>query len=149
MPRILVAPPEGWVALSIRQPWAALIVAGVKSIEIRSWKTRRRGPVLIHAGKSPDHRPQGWKLIDSPDLQRLAELRGGIIGVACLTHCKSYLTRKQFLNDRMYHLAELSWFKRQPLFGHVFSHVRPVPYVRCPGQMWYFAIKSLNTLAPT
>jgi hypothetical protein len=41
-------------ALTIRQPWASLIAAGVKSIETRSWRTHHRGPVAIHAGL---HRP--------------------------------------------------------------------------------------------
>lgn len=39
-------------ALSIRQPWAWLIVNGYKDVENRDWPTRFRGPVLIHAGKT-------------------------------------------------------------------------------------------------
>ena len=38
------------IALSIRQPWAFLIVNGFKDIENRDWRTNYRGPVLIHAG---------------------------------------------------------------------------------------------------
>jgi hypothetical protein len=34
-------------ALSIRQPWAELIAKGCKSIEVRSWTTNYRGPLLI------------------------------------------------------------------------------------------------------
>lgn len=41
-------------ALTLRQPWASLIGCGVKTIETRSWSTRYRGPIAIHAGtKSP------------------------------------------------------------------------------------------------
>lgn len=41
--------------LTIRQPWASLIAAGVKTIETRSWSTRYRGPLAIHAGRAtPD-----------------------------------------------------------------------------------------------
>ncbi len=36
--------------LSIRQPWAELILQGRKTIELRTWQTHYRGPVLIHAG---------------------------------------------------------------------------------------------------
>lgn len=36
-------------ALSVRQPWAALIAWGEKTVEVRSWSTRYRGPLLIHA----------------------------------------------------------------------------------------------------
>jgi len=39
-------------ALSIRQPWASLIVAGIKNVENRSWMTQYRGALLIHAGKT-------------------------------------------------------------------------------------------------
>lgn len=37
-------------AISIKQPWASLIVAGIKDIENRTWATKYRGPLLIHAG---------------------------------------------------------------------------------------------------
>lgn len=41
-------------ALSIRQPWAWLIVAGYKDIENRSWPTNFRGRVYIHASRKFD-----------------------------------------------------------------------------------------------
>jgi len=37
-------------ALSIQQPWASLIVAGIKDVENRTWSTRYRGPLAVHAG---------------------------------------------------------------------------------------------------
>lgn len=36
--------------LTLHQPWASLIALGVKSIETRSWSTKYRGPLAIHAG---------------------------------------------------------------------------------------------------
>ena len=36
-------------AISIKQPWASLIVNGIKDIENRTWATKYRGKVLIHA----------------------------------------------------------------------------------------------------
>nr|DAY54996.1 MAG TPA: ASCH domain protein [Caudoviricetes sp.] len=36
-------------AITIKQPYASLIVSGIKDIENRSWKTNFRGRVLIHA----------------------------------------------------------------------------------------------------
>lgn len=38
-------------ALTLWQPWASLIAFGAKQIETRSWDTRYRGPLAIHAGK--------------------------------------------------------------------------------------------------
>lgn len=37
--------------ISLRQPWATLVVVNRKRIETRSWATTYRGPLLIHAGK--------------------------------------------------------------------------------------------------
>lgn len=36
--------------LSVKQPWASLIASGAKTLELRSWSTKYRGPVLILAG---------------------------------------------------------------------------------------------------
>ncbi len=36
-------------AISLLQPWASLVVMGVKTIETRSWATQHRGIILIHA----------------------------------------------------------------------------------------------------
>jgi activating signal cointegrator 1 len=40
------------------QPWASLVAIGENSIETRSWGTRHRGPLVIHAAKGfpPDPR---------------------------------------------------------------------------------------------
>ena len=39
-------------AITMKQPWASLIVHGIKDIENRSWRTNFRGRVLIHASGS-------------------------------------------------------------------------------------------------
>jgi hypothetical protein len=80
------------IALSIRQPWAWAILAGIKNVENRSWTTNYRGRVAIHASltcKSADFDsalmymrgrvPIGTELPDLDDLSR-----GGVIGVATL-----------------------------------------------------------------
>ncbi len=41
-------------AITIKQPYASLIAAGIKKYEFRTWKTKYRGELLIHAGKSID-----------------------------------------------------------------------------------------------
>ena len=40
--------------LTIKQPWATLIMQGNKRFEFRSWQTKYRGDLLIHAGKGID-----------------------------------------------------------------------------------------------
>jgi hypothetical protein len=53
MPTIVESESNGYEdmkALSIRQPWAELILQGRKTIELRTWKTSYRGLLVIHAG---------------------------------------------------------------------------------------------------
>ena len=54
-------------ALSLMEPWAALIAAGVKSIETRSWRTAYRGPLYIHASRAKVDQKD-------PHIQRLLSL---------------------------------------------------------------------------
>ena len=38
-------------AITVRQPWAWLLIQGTKDIENRDWPTNVRGQVAIHAAK--------------------------------------------------------------------------------------------------
>jgi len=40
--------------ITIKQPFASMIAAGIKEYEFRTWKTKYRGELLIHAGKGVD-----------------------------------------------------------------------------------------------
>jgi hypothetical protein len=40
-------------AISIQQPWATLICAGIKRAEVRTWQTKHRGDLLIVSSKYP------------------------------------------------------------------------------------------------
>jgi activating signal cointegrator 1 len=39
-------------ALTLMQPWASLVATGAKRLETRSWQTRYRGKLAIHAAKA-------------------------------------------------------------------------------------------------
>lgn len=41
--------------ISIKQPWASLIIFHGKDIENRTWGTSYTGPLLIHSSKNYDH----------------------------------------------------------------------------------------------
>ena len=45
-------PNQQLYALSLTQPWALLVVLGLKQWETRSWSTKFRGRVYIHAAKN-------------------------------------------------------------------------------------------------
>lgn len=69
--------------LTIKQPWATLIMQGNKRFEFRSWKTKYRGDLLIHAGKG----------IDKKSIERLKKYlpeqlpSGKILGKVKLVDC--------------------------------------------------------------
>jgi hypothetical protein len=51
-------------ALTLYQPWATLIATGHKRIETRSWATKYRGPLAIHAGKNTGFMIGAQKIVD-------------------------------------------------------------------------------------
>lgn len=132
------------ITLSVKQPWAALLVTGRKTLEIRTWGTHFRGPVLIHAGKISDDRPEAWGWVDSPELTKATELRGGIVGEASLIDCRMYRTKKNFVADRDRHLNDPDWFQPPVMFGFEFRNARPLPFSPAPGQTKFFEVKGFT-----
>lgn len=112
-------------ALSIRQPWAWLIVNGYKDIENRTWLTNYRGPVLIHAAKTPDAMSlveiiDYYDLVLDPDDIHLQF--GGIVGQAEITDC----VRRH----------DSKWFHGP--WGFVMQNARPLPFQPCRGSLGLF-----------
>lgn len=84
--------------LSVRQPWASMIVRGLKRFEIRSWSTTYRGQLIIHASSSAptrafaeeifEDRPELAELLARIGLTSLEDLlalpRSAIVGVVTL-----------------------------------------------------------------
>jgi hypothetical protein len=126
-------------ALSLKQPWAALLAHGLKTIEVRRWPTARRGIILIHAARVPDERPEAWSKVP-PDVRETAQLLGGIIGEGELTGCVEYRTRDAFSADLERHLNEPSWFEPPKLFGFRFADLKVLPFRPYTGWMRFFEV---------
>jgi len=110
-------PAEGmYPCISIQQPFASFILFRAKTIELRSWATKYRGPILIHAGKAWYGQKNTTKLSEQigernagalacklhmPDPDEILTNgesfypRGGIVGIATLV--------------RVAHFTALSW----------------------------------------
>lgn len=136
--------PDVWHALSVKQPWAALLAAGVKTVEVRTWPTTKRGPILIHAGKVPDPRPEAWAWVTTPELQAAAALLGGVVGAGELVGCKAYPTRAKFVADRGRHLNDPDWYAEAGLYGFAFRDLRSVPFHPCPGNTFFFPVEGVR-----
>lgn len=122
-------------ALSVRQPWAWCILHAGKDIENRSWGTRMRGPIALHAssgltraefedclatvhGISEQHPfPAG---ITMPSIEQLH--RGGIVGVVEIV-------------DSVQH-SESPWFFGK--YGLRLANPRPVEFVPVKGALGFF-----------
>jgi hypothetical protein len=126
-------------ALSLKQPWAALVVSGRKTIEIRKWATAIRGRVYIHAARIADVRPEALLLVPD-DLKPLAQLTGGIIGSAELFGCLLYRTAGGFLSDATKHFNLPDWFVPPKMYGFQFRGAREEPFRACKGNVRFFRV---------
>jgi len=79
--------------LTVREPWASLIVNGYKKYEFRSWKTNYRGKILIHTSSLMDK-----DMLDKFKDYNLDYITGAIIGEAEIVDC--ILVDKEF-NDEL------------------------------------------------
>lgn len=70
--------------LTIKQPWATLIIQGDKRFEFRSWKTSYRGDLLIHAGKGIDKEAMKRLKKYIPEDMPLGKIIGKVKLVDCI-----------------------------------------------------------------
>jgi hypothetical protein len=115
-------------ALSIRQPWAWLIVNGIKDIENRTWGTAFRGRVLVHASKTypkQDYRDdvEMYDTIRRPFPPR-EEMIGGIVGMVSIVDCVT--------------ASDSQWFNGP--YGFVLRWAYSWPLIPFPGQLGFFDV---------
>ena len=136
--------PDLTKALSLRQPWAWLMIrpdladpaeraaaqaAGlIKDIENRSWPCHYRGRVLVHSSggmtlKYYKH-AEGYAAnlgITVPPMKDLQ--RGGIIGEFTITDCLTSSPSPWFMGP----------------YGFTVTDAKPLPFRACPGkQRWFY-----------
>jgi len=119
-------------AISIRQPWAWLIVNGHKDVENRTRRTKFTGPLWIHASATMTKADYfactifiagfagRWRL-PAYDILR-DEFCGGIVGSATLVNCVDH--------------SDSLWFTGP--FGYVLAEARSCLFTPCKGQLNFF-----------
>lgn len=117
-------------AISIRQPWAWLIINAGKDIENRSWPTHLRGRVLVHAAKgmtNSEYEDVEAFIAEHPGsvLQlppREALERGGIIGSVEIVDCVRQ--------------SKSPWFFGP--YGFVLRDPKPLAFLPLRGRLGFF-----------
>lgn len=98
--------------LTIKEPWASLIINGYKEYEFRSWKTNYRGKILIHAGMTLEK-----NMINRFKKYNLDYSQGAIIGEAEITDCikvnEKFICKLRKLDEVVYeksnHVENYAW----------------------------------------
>jgi hypothetical protein len=123
--------------LSIRQPWAHLIIHAGKDIENRDWPTKVRGRVLVHAGKgmTRDEYESAYHAMIRVDRSLLlpsfeALERGGIVGSVEIVDCVERSTSPWFFGR----------------YGFVLRNPQPLPFTPCKGQLGFFTLPDVEVV---
>ena len=113
--------PASLKALTIRQPWAWLIVSGQKDIENRTWKTNYRGPLLIHAATAfasmPFDKIEDKYRIKLPQRDKMRW--GGIVGICDLVDCVTTHRSKWFIGPYGFVLQDAKPRRFEPMSGRL------------------------------
>lgn len=116
-------------ALSLKQPYAELILQGKKKIELRKWNTHFRGEFLIHSSLNPDKKAMKIFGFDKLPL-------GFIVGKAKLINVKKYENEVGFRKDIGLHLATSDFGK----YGFILKDAERIEPISVKGQLnfWNF-----------
>ena len=116
-------------ALSIRQPWAWLIVNGYKDVENRSWATKRRGPIWIHAGKKIEKGSIEWVRSEFPSIPLPESFdTGGFVGCTKITDCVQVSGSRWFFGE----------------YGFLMQESFPIPLVPSKGQLSFYRVSDAD-----
>lgn len=88
--------------LTIKQPWATLIMQGYKRFEFRSWQTKYRGELLIHAGKGIDKEAMKRLSKYIPEEMQLGKILGKVSLVNCIKTTPKFFEEIQKENKDIY-----------------------------------------------
>jgi hypothetical protein len=120
------------VALSIRQPWAWLILHGGKDVENRTWPASYYGPLLIHAGKGMTQAEYEFckasvgARFPSIKLPLPSQLpRGGIVGRVKMVEC----VRE----------SDSPWWE-SGCWAFILRDPKPLPFFPCKGSLKFFNV---------
>lgn len=118
----------GDAMLSIRQPYALLIVEQFKPVENRSWPTEYRGILWIHASKTKV--PPDWKKevldpcgVPKHEADAFDFAYGAIIGAAYLDGCYRFDQLPRPLTGNVHCVGEYCWH-----FTAAGRLNKPIPY---------------------
>lgn len=121
-------------AITILQPWASLIACGAKRIETRSWSTKYRGPLTIHAGRTVPNMdffpPREEKALWNEDTQF-----GKVIAIAELVDCVEMTIERIAAWRNTYGDDEIAFGHFEPgRYAWILANVRRIEPVPAKGR---------------
>lgn len=137
------------LALSLTQPWAFLMLElppeQRKNVENRSWNTRVRGDVWVHASKKMTRddyegaiETAGLVLGVDPVVPRFEEIkRGGIVGRFRIVDVLPPRDRQG--EFELARTKSRSWHFTDS-FGFIVRDAKPVPFVPCAGALGFWRV---------
>jgi len=144
-------------AITILQPWASLIACGKKQIETRSWPTKYRGPIAIHAGARFDRKLWNLSLVDPirNTFDNLGYGRnrndlplGAVIAIADLIACEEMTMDKIVAWRDVYGKAEIAFGDFQPgRYAWILENVRQIKPVPAKGMQRLWEWEGCNQAA--
>lgn len=122
-------------AVTLWQPWASLVVAGYKRFETRSWSTRFRGVLAIHAAKrepararNPFYHATFRRFLYLAGFHRPEDLpRGAVLGTVWLRDIHAADVISSTLDERELAFGDFSPGRYAWELVHPVQYPRPIP----------------------
>ena len=121
--------------ITIKQPYASLIAAGIKKYEFRTWKSKYRGKLLIHAGKGIDK-----KAMEKFKNYNLEYPSGCIIAICDMVDCVKIdeETRKMLLKENELVYGKAARDKSFDGYGFRLANVKMIEEISVKGALSFW-----------
>ena len=130
------------LAFGIQQPWAELILRGIKTIEIRRLPVRPGGPIYLYASKQPSQAAYAISAAETHGLEIENLPRGVLVGTIEVSECRpatpedgaAACVPEEFL------LRRNAW-----VIGRATRLESPQPILNTPFGMWFYPFAQRGT----
>lgn len=129
-------------ALGIRYPWIELVLRGIKTIEVRNWKTAYRGKLYLYASRQPADTKYAAERMRAHAFDLKSLPRAAVVGEIELTNIRLATERD---SDAAQVPAEFlsgnyAWELANPI-----RYEEPLPALVKPFGSWFYPFARKNT----
>ena len=129
------------IALGVRQPWAELLIKGIKTIEVRSRPTRVQGPIYLYTSKIVATETFAKDAVSQHEVDLAKTVQGKLIGSIEISNCRLCTAKDAEASCVPWDImkGKYAWEMANPV-----RFTKPIDVLFLPYGVWFYPFKRRN-----